>query len=100
MKPGKPLMAGTLGDAVVLGLPGNPVSAFVTASLFLLPLVARCCGAADPLPHGAPRQLAAPLPPPASAPNICAPAGATARVVPLAGAGQRGAARRCRGRLR
>ena len=50
MKPGKPLMAGRLGEAIVLGLPGNPVSAFVTARLFLLPLVARLLGAADPLP--------------------------------------------------
>ncbi|MFN2258647.1 MAG: molybdopterin molybdotransferase MoeA, partial [Parasphingopyxis sp.] len=31
MKPGKPLMAGRLAGAVVLGLPGNPVSAYVTA---------------------------------------------------------------------
>ena len=44
MRPGKPLMAGRLGDAVVLGLPGNPVSAFVTATLFLRPLVAHLAG--------------------------------------------------------
>ena len=50
MKPGKPMMAGMLGDAVVLGLPGNPVSAHVTATLFLLPLVRAMSGAADPLP--------------------------------------------------
>ena len=36
MRPGKPLMAGRLGGSIVLGLPGNPVSAFVTARLFLL----------------------------------------------------------------
>lgn len=30
MKPGKPLTIGTLGKAIYLGLPGNPVSAFVT----------------------------------------------------------------------
>lgn len=30
MKPGKPLTVGTLGKAIYLGLPGNPVSAFVT----------------------------------------------------------------------
>jgi molybdopterin molybdotransferase len=61
MKPGKPLIAGTLGDAVLLGLPGNPSSAFVTATLFLLPLVRHLSGARDPLPpmHRAP--LAAPL---------------------------------------
>jgi molybdopterin molybdotransferase len=39
-----------LGKAVVLGLPGNPVSSFVTATLFLRPLVAHMLGAADPCP--------------------------------------------------
>ncbi|MEQ1538486.1 MAG: gephyrin-like molybdotransferase Glp [Sphingorhabdus sp.] len=39
MRPGKPVIAGTIGEAVVLGLPGNPVSAYVTALLLLLPLV-------------------------------------------------------------
>ena len=37
MRPGKPLMAGRLFDALMLGLPGNPVSAIVTARLFLIP---------------------------------------------------------------
>jgi molybdopterin molybdotransferase len=50
MRPGKPIMAGQLGRTLVIGLPGNPVSAFVTATLFLKPLVARLAGAADPLP--------------------------------------------------
>jgi molybdopterin molybdotransferase len=50
MRPGKPLLAGRLGDAIVLGLPGNPVSAYVTARLFLLPLIAHLGGARDPLP--------------------------------------------------
>lgn len=49
MRPGKPLMAGTLGNSVVLGLPGNPVSAFVTAMLFARPLIAALGGAATPL---------------------------------------------------
>ncbi|QOT72032.1 MULTISPECIES: gephyrin-like molybdotransferase Glp [Sphingobium] len=62
MRPGKPLMAGTLGSVVFLGLPGNPVSAFVTATLFLLPLVRNMMGAASPLPRTAPATLAAPLP--------------------------------------
>jgi molybdopterin molybdotransferase len=39
MRPGKPLMAGRLGDAAVLGVPGNPVSAIVCAMLFLVPLL-------------------------------------------------------------
>lgn len=46
IRPGKPMMAGTLGDSIVLGLPGNPGSAFVTAFLFLLPLVRHLAGAA------------------------------------------------------
>ena len=62
MRPGKPLMAGKLGDSIFLGLPGNPVSAFVTATLFLLPLVRHMAGAADPLPRSATASLAAPLP--------------------------------------
>ena len=62
MRPGKPLMAGKLGDSIFLGLPGNPVSAFVTATLFLLPLVHHMAGAADPLPRSATASLAAPLP--------------------------------------
>lgn len=37
MRPGKPLMAGRLGQAMMLGLPGNPVSAMVCGHLFLLP---------------------------------------------------------------
>lgn len=39
MRPGKPLMAGRLGDALMLGLPGNPVSAIVCGHLFLLPML-------------------------------------------------------------
>lgn len=50
LRPGKPMMAGRLGDALVLGLPGNPVSAFVTATLFVRPLIAHLAGAIDPLP--------------------------------------------------
>lgn len=50
LRPGKPMMAGRLGDAAVLGLPGNPVSAFVTATLFVRPLIAHLAGARDPLP--------------------------------------------------
>ncbi|MDR6127017.1 molybdopterin molybdotransferase [Sphingomonas sp. SORGH_AS802] len=50
LRPGKPMMAGRLSQALVLGLPGNPVSAFVTATLFVRPLIAHLAGAADPLP--------------------------------------------------
>jgi molybdopterin molybdotransferase len=62
MRPGKPLMAGRLGNAIVLGLPGNPVSAFATAFLFLLPLVRHLIGDPDPLPKAERMRLAGPLP--------------------------------------
>ncbi|MGW8203408.1 molybdopterin molybdotransferase MoeA [Sphingomonas bisphenolicum] len=62
MRPGKPLMAGRIGDTLFLGLPGNPVSAFVTATLFLLPLVRHLGGARDPLPPMSDAPLASPLP--------------------------------------
>jgi len=62
MRPGKPLLAGRLDGAIVLGLPGNPVSSYVTACLFLLPLVARMGGAARPLPDTRAVTLGAPLP--------------------------------------
>ena len=51
MRPGKPLMAGRLGDAVMLGLPGNPVSAMVCGTVFGLPLFRKMLGlASQPLP--------------------------------------------------
>ncbi|HEX4694017.1 gephyrin-like molybdotransferase Glp [Sphingomonas sp.] len=62
LRPGKPMLAGRLGEAVVLGLPGNPVSAFVTATLFLRPLIAAMAGAADPLPRRLTATLGEPLP--------------------------------------
>ncbi|MFN2258231.1 MAG: molybdopterin molybdenumtransferase MoeA, partial [Parasphingopyxis sp.] len=46
----------------VLGLPGNPVSAYVTARLFLEPLIAHLSGAADPGPRFVAAALAEPLP--------------------------------------
>lgn len=39
MRPGKPLMAGKLEKSVLLGLPGNPVSAIVCATIFMQPLI-------------------------------------------------------------
>ncbi len=51
LRPGKPLLAGQLGEALVLGLPGNPVSAFVCALLFLLPLLRHLGGDPEPLPR-------------------------------------------------
>lgn len=62
MRPGKPLLAGTLGSTIVLGLPGNPVSAFATATLFVLPLVRHLSGARTSLPHRIPARIDAPMP--------------------------------------
>ena len=47
LRPGRPLMHGHLGAMEVLGLPGNPVSAFVCGVLFLSPLLRRLAGRAD-----------------------------------------------------
>ena len=44
MRPGKPLMAGKLGDTAMIGLPGNPVSAMVCGTVFILPMVRRMLG--------------------------------------------------------
>ena len=62
LRPGKPMIAGRLGETVVLGLPGNPVSAFVTATIFLLPLIAAMLGAENPLPVPLPVRLGDALP--------------------------------------
>ncbi len=51
IKPGKPLLVATRGAQVILGLPGNPVSSFVTAFLFALPLVRAAMGDPEPLPR-------------------------------------------------
>jgi molybdopterin molybdotransferase len=47
MRPGRPLMHGRLGATHVLGLPGNPVSSYVCAFLFLVPLIRRMRGRSD-----------------------------------------------------
>jgi len=44
MRPGKPLMAGRLGDAAMIGLPGNPVSALVCGQVFVVPMVRKMLG--------------------------------------------------------
>ncbi|WP_288456666.1 molybdopterin molybdotransferase MoeA [uncultured Sphingomonas sp.] len=62
LRPGKPMLAGRRGAMAVVGLPGNPVSAFVTAILFVRPLVAHLAHAADPLPRTDTAILGEPLP--------------------------------------
>lgn len=47
MRPGKPLMFGRLHDMRVLGMPGNPVSTYVCALLFLVPLIRQLSGRTD-----------------------------------------------------
>jgi molybdopterin molybdotransferase len=47
MRPGRPLMHGRLGEMHVLGVPGNPVSAFVCSLLYLIPLIRRLSGRRD-----------------------------------------------------
>jgi molybdopterin molybdotransferase len=62
IKPGKPVWLGRAGSALVMGLPGNPTSALVTARLLLAPLLARLSGrAADAALRWRPAPLAAAL---------------------------------------
>jgi len=54
VKPGKPFLFGRAGRCAIFGLPGNPVSAFVTFLLFVRPAILRLRGARDdqlPLPR-------------------------------------------------
>jgi molybdopterin molybdotransferase len=44
LRPGKPLMHGRLGETLLLGLPGNPVSSLVCAVLFLIPAIRALLG--------------------------------------------------------
>jgi molybdopterin molybdotransferase len=47
VKPGKPFLFGRAGQCAIFGLPGNPVSAFVTFLLFVRPAILRLMGASD-----------------------------------------------------
>jgi len=47
LRPGRPMMHGRLGGMHVLGVPGNPVSSYVCAFLFLMPLIGRQSGRSD-----------------------------------------------------
>lgn len=61
MRPGKPLMFGTKGKTLIFGLPGNPVSAMVTAMVFIRPALRAWLGHPEPTPWRLP--LAGPTPP-------------------------------------
>ena len=62
MRPGKPLMAGRLGDAVLVGLPGNPVSSMVCGEIFVLPMLNKMLGLQAGPRHRKTVSLASPLP--------------------------------------
>jgi molybdopterin molybdotransferase len=47
IKPGKPFLFGRIGDCFVFGLPGNPVSAFITFLQFVRPAILKMMGATD-----------------------------------------------------
>jgi molybdopterin molybdotransferase len=47
MRPGKPVLHGRLGPMIILGLPGNPVAAFVAGIVLLVPLLRALCGDPD-----------------------------------------------------
>jgi len=47
IRPGKPFLFGSLGEKLLCGLPGNPVSAFVTAAVLVWPVILRLQGARD-----------------------------------------------------
>ncbi|HEV2045098.1 MAG TPA: gephyrin-like molybdotransferase Glp [Chthoniobacterales bacterium] len=47
IKPGKPFLFGRIGGCIVFGLPGNPVSAFVTFLQFVRPAILKLMGASD-----------------------------------------------------
>lgn len=58
VKPGKPLAFGEIGAATFIGLPGNPVSAFVTFVIFVRPFLLACMGAGEVMPRAEKRQAA------------------------------------------
>jgi molybdopterin molybdotransferase len=51
MKPGRPLAFGRVGQAAFIGLPGNPVSSFVTFLIFVRPFLLRTQGIAEVAPR-------------------------------------------------
>jgi len=51
MKPGRPLAFGKVGNAAFIGLPGNPVSSFVTFLIFVRPFLLKTQGIADVAPR-------------------------------------------------
>ena len=85
IKPGKPVWLGRVGATLVMGLPGNPSSAVVTARLLLAPLVAGLLGQRSPKPlEWIDFLLAAPLPATGDREAFFRAALADGRLLPLA----------------
>ncbi|MHA7867082.1 MAG: molybdopterin molybdotransferase MoeA [Salipiger thiooxidans] len=63
MRPGKPLMSGRLGGAMMIGLPGNPVSAMVCGHIFIAPVIRVMLGLGAAPAERKSAVLAAPLGP-------------------------------------
>ena len=70
MKPGKPIVYGRVGQADFIGLPGNPVSAFVTFCLFVRPFLLKRMGVAQVLYRAFPVQAGFAWSKPGDAPRI------------------------------
>jgi molybdopterin molybdotransferase len=51
MKPGRPLAFGSVGKSFFIGLPGNPVSSFVTFLIFVRPFLLKAQGMTQTAPH-------------------------------------------------
>jgi molybdopterin molybdotransferase len=51
IRPGRPVMFGQIKSCLMLGLPGNPVSAYVTFYLIALPILQALCGMRPSLPR-------------------------------------------------
>jgi molybdopterin molybdotransferase len=62
LRPGRPMLHGRLGAMQVLGVPGNPVSAYVCAFLFLGPLIRKLAGRSDIVDLPQPARLGRDLP--------------------------------------
>jgi molybdopterin molybdotransferase len=61
VRPGKPLALGTIGPATFVGLPGNPVAAFVALAMVARPLALRLAGATNIHPRAVPLPAAHPI---------------------------------------
>lgn len=62
IRPGKPLLVAQRDSQLLLGLPGNPVSSFVTCFLFALPAIRAMQGASKPIPQAIPIPAGADIP--------------------------------------